>query len=70
MIRFACAKAFKVNSSFMACRLVSVDADIEHNPDVLDFYMKNGFLSLKNSVYKKKFPSRTKTVGMWKDIFS
>lgn len=54
----------------MACRLVSVDADIEHNPDVLDFYMKNGFLSLKNSVYKKKFPSRTKTVGMWKDIFS
>lgn len=70
LIRFACVKAFKVNDSFMACRLVSVDADIEHNPEVLDFYTKNGFLPLKNSVYKKKFPNRTKTIGMWKDIFS
>lgn len=70
LIKFACAKAFKVNDSFMACRLVSVDADIEHNPDVLEFYKKNGFLPLKNSVYKKKFPNRTKTVGMWKDIFA
>ncbi len=70
LIRFACTKAFKVNDGFMACRLVSVDADIEHNPDVLNFYSKNGFLPLKNSVYKKKFPNRTKIVGMWKDIFS
>ncbi len=69
LIRFACAKAFKTNENFMACRLVSVDADIEHNPDVLKFYEKNGFSALKNSVYKKKFPNRTKTVGMWKDIF-
>lgn len=69
LIRFACAKAFKANENFMACRLVSVDADIEHNPDVLKFYEKNGFSALKNSVYKKKFPNRTKTVGMWKDIF-
>lgn len=70
LIRFACTKAFKVNDNFMACRLVSVDADIEHNPNVLEFYNKNGFLPLKNSVYKKKFPNRTKIVGMWKDIFS
>lgn len=70
LIRFACTKAFKVNDGFMACRLVSVDADIEHNPDVLNFYSKNGFLPLKNSVYKKKFPNWTKIVGMWKDIFS
>ena len=70
LIRFACTKAFKVNDGFMACRLVSVDADIEHNPDVLNFYSKNGFLPLKNYVYKKKFPNRTKIVGMWKDIFS
>lgn len=70
LIKFACAKAFKVNESFMACRLVSVDADIEHNPDVLEFYSKNGFSPLKNPVYKKKFPNRTKTVGMWKDIFA
>lgn len=69
LIRFACAKAYQVNDRFMACRLVSVDADIEHNPDVLEFYRKNGFSPLKNSVYKKKFPNRTKTVGMWKDIF-
>lgn len=70
LIRFACTKAFKVNDGFMACRLVSVDADIEHNPDVLNFYSKNGFLPLKNYVYKKNFPNRTKIVGMWKDIFS
>lgn len=70
LLRFACTKAFKVNDGFMACRLVSVDADIEHNPDVLNFYSKNGFPPLKNSVYKKKFPNRTKIVGMWKDIFS
>lgn len=70
LIKFACAKAFKVNESFMACRLVSVDADIEHNPDVIEFYSKNGFSPLKNPVYKKKFPNRTKTVGMWKDIFA
>lgn len=70
LIRFACIKAFSVNDRFMACRLVSVDADIEHNPGILEFYRKNGFSPLKNSVYKKKFPNRTKTVGMWKDIFS
>ena len=64
-----CMKAFNVNTSFMACRLVSVDADVEHNPNVLEFYSKNGFFPLKNSVYKKKFPNRTKTVGMWKDCF-
>lgn len=69
LIRFACMKAFNVNTSFMACRLVSVDADVEHNPKVLEFYSKNGFLPLKNSVYKKKFPNRTKTVGMWRACF-
>lgn len=69
LVSFACAKAFMVNDGFMACRLISVDADVEHNPDVLEFYRKNGFSPLKNAVYKKKFPNRTKTVGMWKDIF-
>ena len=69
LIRFACIKAFNVNTSFMACRLVSVDADVEHNPNVLEFYSKNGFFPSKNSVYKKKFPNRTKTIGMWKDCF-
>lgn len=69
LIRFACIKAFNVNTSFMACRLVSVDADVEHNPNVLEFYSKNGFFPSKNSVYKKKFPNRTKNVGMWKDCF-
>lgn len=69
LIRFACIKAFNVNTSFMACRLVSVDADVEHNPNILEFYSKNGFFPSKNSVYKKKFPNRTKTIGMWKDCF-
>ncbi|MDR0518309.1 MAG: hypothetical protein LBH25_14850 [Fibromonadaceae bacterium] len=29
---------------YMACRFLSVDADIEHNANVLNFYKKNGFL--------------------------
>ena len=62
-------KAFNVNTDFMACRLISVDADIEHNPNVIKFYEENGFTSMKSNIYKRKFPHKTKTVGMWKDIF-
>ena len=69
LIDFACDKAFNVNTDFMACRLISVDADIEHNPNVIKFYEENGFTSMKSNIYKRKFPHKTKTVGMWKDIF-
>lgn len=68
LIMFACDKAFNCNNEFSACRIVSVDADIEHNPDVIKFYEKNGFKPLKSNIYKRKFPSRTKILGMWKDM--
>ena len=68
LIEVACDKAYRVNDDFMACRIVSVDADIEHNPKVVDFYQKNGFLPLKSNIYKRKFPTRTKIIGMWKNI--
>jgi hypothetical protein len=45
-------------------RFLSVDADIEHNTSVLDFYKKNGFL-LNEELYNKN----RKTVSMRKDIY-
>lgn len=69
LIEVACDKAYRVNEDFMACCIVSVDADIEHNPDVVEFYQKNGFMPLKSNIYRRKFPSRTKIIGMWKNIF-
>lgn len=68
LIDFACDKAYSVNNDFFSCRLVSVDADIEHNPNVIDFYKKNGFQPMKSNVYRRKFPKRTKIVGMWRDM--
>lgn len=68
LIMFACDKAYNCNNEYGACRIVSVDADIEHNPEVIKFYEKNGFKPLKSNIYKRKFPSRTKIVGMWKDM--
>ncbi len=68
LIEIACDKAYRVNEDFMACRIVSVDADIEHNPNVVEFYQKNGFSPLKSNIYKRKFPTRTKIIGMWRNI--
>lgn len=68
LIEVACDKAYRVNDDFMACRVVSVDADIERNPKVVEFYQKNGFMPLKSNIYKRKFPTRTKIIGMWKNI--
>ncbi|MBO4508292.1 MAG: hypothetical protein J5747_06595 [Spirochaetaceae bacterium] len=68
LVAFARLQAYLVNEDFMSCRVLSVDADIEHNPGVLEFYKKNGFVPLKSNIYKRKFPHRTKIIGMWKDI--
>ena len=68
LIDFACDKAYSVNNDFFSCRIVSVDADVEHNPNVIEFYKKNGFQPMKSNIYKRKFPSRTKIVGMWRDM--
>ena len=68
MISFAKNIANKINDEYAACRILSLDADIENNPNVINFYVKNGFQPLKSNIYKRKFPNRTKIVGMWKDI--
>ena len=68
LVAFARLQAYLVNEDFMSCRVLSVDADIEHNPGVVEFYKKNGFVPLKSNIYKRKFPHRTKIRGMWKDI--
>jgi hypothetical protein len=47
-----------------ACRFITVDADIEHDPKVTAFYFKNGFLP--NSGLNAK---RGKTISMRKDIY-
>jgi len=65
MIYSACAMARECNKKYMACRFLTVDADIEHNASVLDFYRKNGFL-VNEELYNKN----RKTISMRKDIYS
>jgi len=58
--------AFEVNESGVACRFVTVDADIEYDPKTPEFYEKNGFV--KN--LSKEIKSPSKTVSMRRDINS
>ena len=56
--------AFEVLETGVACRFLTVDADIEYDEGTIEFYEKNGFernLSIKKS---------DKTVSMRRDIFS
>lgn len=58
--------AFETLENGVACRFVTVDADIEYEPDTPEFYEKNGFVV--NESRKRK---RTdKTVSMRRDIFA
>ena len=65
MIHIAKSFAISCNKRYMACRFLSVDADIEHNANVLDFYKKNGFLANDEFVNKNR-----KTISMRKDIYN
>ena len=56
--------AFDISNDYVACRFLSVDADIENNPDSPDFYEANGFIRMTDKKYTKK----TKIVCMYKDI--
>ena len=60
------AKSFAIvcDEQFIAARFLTVDADIEHNADVLGFYQKNGFL-VNEELYNKN----RKTISMRKDIY-
>ncbi len=64
MIELARGMAYDINELGVACRFLTIDADIEHNATVTDFYYKNGFV--ENEKHKK----RTKTLSMRLDIFS
>lgn len=65
LLNFARIQAFMLNE-FTACRFLTVDADIENNPSVTEFYKKNGFQKLSDKRYSKK----TKICCMYKDILS
>lgn len=58
--------AYEMLANGVACRFVTVDADIEYYPDTTDFYMKNGFVV--NQSRKRK--ATDKTVSMRRDIFA
>jgi ribosomal protein S18 acetylase RimI-like enzyme len=64
MITNALALARICNRQLFACRFLTVDADIEHNESVIEFYRKNGFIA--NSEMNNK---RNKTISMRKDIW-
>ncbi|GHT83351.1 N-acetyltransferase [Spirochaetia bacterium] len=53
------------NRQLFACQFLTVDADVENNESVLNFYGKNGFI--KNSEMNNK---NRKTISMRKDIFA
>jgi len=65
MINKALAIARTCNRQLFACRFLTVDADIEHNKSVIEFYQKNGFVL--NAEMNSK---RAKSVSMRKDIYT
>jgi ribosomal protein S18 acetylase RimI-like enzyme len=64
MINKALTIARICNRQLFACRFITVDADIEHNENVIKFYQKNGFLPNAEMNIK-----RNKTISMRKDIY-
>jgi ribosomal protein S18 acetylase RimI-like enzyme len=64
MINNALALARTCNRQLFACRFLTVDADVEHNESVIEFYRKNGFVL--NAEMNGK---RNKTISMRKDIY-
>lgn len=65
MLELARAFAFDMNNMGVACRFLTVDADIEYNPNTPLFYEKNGFV--ENLSNKSRNPKHT--ISMRKDIF-
>ncbi|MDR1905158.1 MAG: hypothetical protein LBQ88_23115 [Treponema sp.] len=53
MIEMAAHIAEACNEQYFACRFITVDADIEHNESVMEFYLKNGFV-LNDEMNNKK----------------
>lgn len=65
LLEMARAYAFRMNELGVACRFITVDADIEYNQETPKFYYKNGFV--ENLMNKKR--NAKHTISMRKDIF-
>jgi hypothetical protein len=65
MINFSRNIADQCNEQLIACRVLTVDADIEYDKNITVFYEKNGFTAL----HSKKYTKRTHTLPMWTDIY-
>jgi ribosomal protein S18 acetylase RimI-like enzyme len=63
MVDMAIQIAESCNEQYFACRFITVDADIEHNESVLQFYRKNGFIPNEEIINKRR-----KTISMRRDI--
>ena len=66
MIEVARGIATETNELGVACRFLTVDADIEYNVDTPQFYRKNGFI--ENLSSKSRNPKHT--ISMRKDILA
>lgn len=66
MLELARGFAFEMNVLGIACRFLTVDADIEYNESTPRFYEKNGFVI--NLCNKSRVPRHT--ISMRKDIFT
>ena len=65
MIDFSRSIADQCNERLIACRVLTVDADIEYDKNLPLFYEKNGFTAL----HSKKYTKKTRTLPMWTDIY-
>ncbi|MCL2206940.1 MAG: hypothetical protein FWB90_02465 [Fibromonadales bacterium] len=64
MIYIAKSFAIVCDEQYIAARFLTVDADIEHNASVLNFYKKNEFLVNEELCNKNR-----KTISMRRDIY-
>jgi predicted GNAT family N-acyltransferase len=64
MVRLARGFTSNLNNNGIACRFLTIDADVENNPNVTGFYIKNGFVLNERLNNKNRL-----TVSMRKDIF-
>jgi hypothetical protein len=65
MLYLAYGFACDTNEKHSACRFLTLDADIEHDPNVTTFYTKNSFIP--NAEMNNK---HSKTISMRRDIWT
>ncbi len=69
LLEMARAYAFQLNEDGVACRFLTVDADVEYKKDTPNFYVKNGFIINNREEYKQQ-AEQYQTISMRKDIFN